>query len=203
MAGVSSQPSMLPFQLPVKRRTVAGLGHLARRVTRSRPEDVVPLIRAAVAQAGPTQPIYDVKTMEKFIDEGTSGQRFLLTLLEVFGAIALSLSAVGIYGVMAYSVAQRTQEIGVRIAMGASPRAVLGMVLRRGVALTVVGLLIGVGGAYGLTRFIGSWLFGITPTDPTTFAAACATLAGVALVACLVPALRATRVDPVAALRSE
>jgi predicted permease len=171
--------------------------------TRSRPEDLVPSIRAAVAQAGPAQPIYDVKTMEQFLDEGTSGQRFLLTLLGIFGAIALSLSAVGIYGVMAYSVAQRTQEIGIRIAMGAPPRAVLAMVLRRGVALTAVGLLIGIGGAYGLTRFIGSWLFGITPTDPATFAAACAALASVALFACLVPALRATRVDPVAALRSE
>ena len=170
--------------------------------TRSKPADLIPLIKAAVSKAAPTQAVYDVKTMEQFIDEGTSGQRFLLTLLGIFGAIALLLSAVGIYGVMAYSVVQRTQEIGIRIAMGAAPRAVLGLMLRRGVALTLTGLVIGLGGAYGVTRFIGSWLYGVTPTDAATFAAASATLAAVALLACLVPALRATRVDPVTALRA-
>jgi predicted permease len=171
--------------------------------THSRAEDLVPTIRAAVAQAAPGQAIYDIKKMQQFLDEGTSSERLRLILLQIFGAIALLLSAVGIYGVMAYSVTQRTQEIGVRMALGARPVELVVIVLRRGIALTLTGILVGIGAAAALTRFIRSWLYGVTPTDPATFAVAAATLGSVALLACLVPALRATRVDPVVALRSE
>jgi putative ABC transport system permease protein len=129
--------------------------------------------------------------------------RFRSLLMAVFAASALLLSAIGIYGVIAYSVAQRTQEIGVRIALGATPMGVVRMVLGQGGRLAVVGIALGLGGAAGLTPLLQRMLFGVDPSDPVTFASAALVIGAVAIVACIVPAFRAAQVDPVIALRQE
>ena len=124
-------------------------------------------------------------------------------MLSIFAAVALVLTVVGLYGVMSYSVAQRTNEIGIRLALGAQSRDVLLMIVRQGGMLILLGLAIGLAGAYALTRLISSLLFGVTAKDPITFGAVAVLLAIVALLACYVPALRATKVDPMDALRCE
>jgi ABC-type antimicrobial peptide transport system permease subunit len=124
-------------------------------------------------------------------------------MLTLFGLLALVVAAVGIYGVLSYGVTERTRELGIRMAHGARPRDLLGLVIAEGMLLTLLGLVIGVGGAFGLTRLIDRLLFGVSPTDPLTFAAIPLLLAGVALVACGIPAWRATRMDPLEALRYE
>jgi putative ABC transport system permease protein len=129
--------------------------------------------------------------------------RFRSLLMAVFAASALLLAAIGIYGVIAYSVAQRTQEIGVRMALGATSAGVVRMILGQGVRLAVVGIGLGLGGAAGLTRFLKRMLFGVAPSDLITFAGAALLIGVVAIVACTVPAFRAARVDPVTALRNE
>jgi ABC-type antimicrobial peptide transport system permease subunit len=129
--------------------------------------------------------------------------RFSMLLLTVFGVLALSIAAVGVYGVMAYSVNQRTRELGIRLALGASRTSVRYLVLGRGLGMAALGIGIGLAGSLALTRLLVSQLFGVSPTDPAVLAAAVATLAVVSTAACLIPALRATRVDPVIALRSE
>ena len=149
------------------------------------------------------QPLADVRTMEQIKSESTTGDRILATLLGIFAAVAVLLSAVGIYGVMSYTVVQRTHEIGVRAALGAGAPALLRLVLRGGLALTAVGLAIGLGGALGLTRLMSNLLFGMAPRDPATLAAVAVGLSLVALLACYIPARRATKVDPLVALRYE
>jgi ABC-type antimicrobial peptide transport system permease subunit len=126
-----------------------------------------------------------------------------MLLLTVFGVLALSIATVGVYGVMAYSVNQRTRELGIRLALGASRSSVQYLVLARGLSMAALGIGIGLAGALALTRLLVSQLFGVSPTDPAALAAAMATLGLVSAIACLIPALRATRVDPVIALRSE
>jgi len=130
-------------------------------------------------------------------------RRFSMLLLSIFAAVALLLAAVGIYGVMSYSVGQRTREFGVRMALGASTGDVLRLVVRRGLVLAVIGLVLGVGAALALNRVMVSLLFEVAPTDPATFAGLSLLLVAIAAIACLVPALRAARVDPVTALRCE
>jgi putative ABC transport system permease protein len=129
--------------------------------------------------------------------------RFSMLLLTVFGGLALCLAVVGVYGLMAYSVSQRTRELGIRVALGARGLAVCGMVLRQGLGMAVAGILLGLAGALVVTRLLTTQLFGVSPTDPGVITAMAGTLALVSLVACLIPAIRATRVDPMAALRSE
>jgi putative ABC transport system permease protein len=131
-------------------------------------------------------------------------QRKLSTILiGTFAGIALLLSTIGIYGVMSYTVSQRTRELGIRMALGSSREGVLGLVLKQGMTLAVLGVVLGLGGAFALTRLIESQLYGVEPTDPTTFVAVTLTLTLVALMASLLPAMRATRVDPMVALREE
>jgi predicted permease len=154
--------------------------------------------------AGDTQlPANKVETMQEVMMNSTAQANFDLVLLTIFAGIALLLAAVGIFGVMSYSVRQRTPEIGIRIALGASKGEVLRLVLVRGMALTAGGVAIGIAGAFGLTRFLAGLLYGVRPADPLTFVVVSLSLTSVALFACYIPARRATKVDPLVALRHE
>jgi ABC-type antimicrobial peptide transport system permease subunit len=141
--------------------------------------------------------------MTQIAAESVSRRKFAMQLVGLFGVLALLLAGVGIYGVIAYSVTQRTREIGIRVALGASRSAILGWVLRQGMILTIVGIVLGLVGAFLLTRLLRSLLFGIAPTDIVTYGVLALLLTAVALIACYVPARRATKVDPLIALRYE
>jgi len=141
--------------------------------------------------------------MDQLLSESVGQRRLSMLLLGLFATIALLLASIGIYGVMSYSVAQRSHELGIRMALGAARGNVLRLVLRQGMSLVVIGLVIGILGAIGVTRLLATQLFGVDATDPATFTLVAGGLALVALVATLVPALRATRVDPLVALRQE
>jgi len=151
----------------------------------------------------PNVPVFDVKTMEQRLSGSLARRRFAMTALGLFALVAMALAAVGIYGVMSYAVAQRTREIGVRVALGAQGRDVLGLVVRQGMLLAALGIGLGLVGAAGVTRVMGSLLFGVGATDPLTFASIALLLAAAALLACYLPARRATKVDPMVALRYE
>jgi predicted permease len=160
-------------------------------------------VRNTLRQIEPSILIYDSATMEEFIAHETAGPRFTGWLMAIFAGIALALAVIGIYGVVSYSVSRRTREIGVRIALGANRPQVLRMIVGSGMGLVVIGLLLGTGAALALTRLIGTLLYGVTPSDPLTYGAAALTLAIAALMACLMPALRAARIDPAVTLRNE
>jgi len=160
-------------------------------------------LRKEIQAIDPDQPIAAVRPMSSWVDASVSAQRYQTTLLGLFAALAMVLAATGMYGVMSYTVAQRTHEIGVRMALGARRHDVLKLVVRQGMMLAVVGVVVGLAGAYALTRVMAAFLFQVTARDPITFAAVSALLLAVAFVACLVPALRATKVDPLVALRYE
>ena len=149
------------------------------------------------------QPIYNIRSMNDIRAESVAPERLNLTLLSIFAGIALVLAIVGIYGVMSYSVTQRTHEIGIRLAIGAQPRDVFRMILGHGMLLTLVGIGVGLLGAFGLTRLMATMLFGVKPTDPATFAGVALLLTLVALIACYIPGRRATKVNPVDSLRYE
>ena len=167
------------------------------------PTRVLPAARAALHAIDPDVPIYDISTMDANITNSMGQRRFAMMLLGLFAVMAVVLASIGIYGVMSYSVTQRAHEIGIRMALGAARRNVLRMVMGQGLVLVGAGVLIGVVGAFALTRLIASQLFGVRPTDPATFISVALTLVGVAALATFVPAMRATRVDPVVALRDE
>jgi putative ABC transport system permease protein len=167
------------------------------------PAALVPLVRAALRQHDPAQSVHSLKPMTQLVSESLAQRYFSLVLLVGFAAVALALAVVGLYGVISYSVAQRTREFGVRLALGASSRDVLQLVLREGLVLVAGGILLGLAGALSLSHWLQSLLFGVSGNDPMTLGAVAVLLALVALAACLVPAYRATRVDPVVALRTE
>ena len=167
------------------------------------PKSTLAAIQSAIREIDKDQPVYQVQTIDELIRDSVATRRFALTILILFAVLALVLAVSGIYGVISYSVTQRTQEIGIRMALGARATDVLRLVLTEFMRLTVVGVALGLVGAYLLTRLMTSLLFGVTPTDITTFVLVSITLSLVALVACLIPARRAARVDPLVALRYE
>ena len=167
------------------------------------PKALLAAARAQVAAIDPDQPIFQLKTLEEMFNEQLSGFRFLTVLMMVFGAIALFLSSIGVYSVMAYSVSERTHEIGVRMALGARESDVLWMIVRRGLILTLSGLLIGLPATLALTRLLANIFFGVNGYDPPTFAVGLIVLAGAAILACYIPARRAAAVDPMITLRVE
>jgi putative ABC transport system permease protein len=167
------------------------------------PMSLVAAARRQVLAVDPNQAISNVSTMEQLMDNSVSQRRFNMLLLSIFAAISLVLAAVGIYSVLAYSVAQRTQEIGVRMALGARAANVLKLIIGQGMVLVLIGAALGLAAAFALTRVLTGLLYGVSPTDPATFAIIALLLLGVALVACYLPARRATKVDPIIALRFE
>ncbi len=194
----TAQPALyFPYaQVPLR------TGYLFVRTTRN-PRSLLPGIREAIRTLDPNLPLMDVKTMEERIGDSTTTARFSALLLTAYASIALFLAAMGIYGVMTYAVAQRTREIGVRIAIGAEPGSILGLVIGRGVTVAIVGVAVGGLLALGLTRLLSALLFEVQPHDPLTFALMAVTITAAAVVACYLPARRATRVDPLIALRTE
>jgi putative ABC transport system permease protein len=171
--------------------------------TSSEPAALTGAIRNQVLAVDSNQPVFDIKTMDERLSKAVAPSRFIMLLLGIFAGLALILAAVGIYGVISYSVTQRTHEIGVRMALGAEARDVLRLVVRQAMTLTLTGVVVGLGGAFALTRLMSGLLFGVGPTDPLTFTVLPIILAGVALGACFVPARRATKVDAMVALRYE
>jgi putative ABC transport system permease protein len=175
--------------------------------TNNNPLDLVAAIRSQVTEMDASLPLYNIRTMEQILADSIATPRFNMLLMGIFAVVALMLAAIGIYGVMSYAVAQRTHEIGVRMALGASSGDVLKMIVRQGMTLTLIGVVAGLGMAMGLawsiSTLLSELLYDVGGTDPVTFAAIAIILSAVALVACLVPARRATRVDPMVALRYE
>jgi putative ABC transport system permease protein len=164
---------------------------------------VASAVRAEVRKLDPEMPIDSVRSMTEVVSESVAEPRFRTVLLVVFAATALVLAAIGVYGLISYSVALRTREIGIRVALGARPAQVVGPIVRQGMALALMGVGLGLAGAFLATKVIAAFLFGIEPTDPLTFAAVAALLLGVALLASYIPSRRALAIDPLTALRAE
>jgi len=167
------------------------------------PANLAPVARQAIHSLDATQPVSRVMPLEGYVGLSVQGRRFALVLIGAFAAIALLLSVVGIYGVTAYTVAQRTREIGIRMALGAQRSEVLGLLLQQGLLLILAGIVLGVAASLALTGFLASMLFDVKPTDPMTFALVVAFLVCIAILAYWIPARRAMRVDPMVALRYE
>lgn len=209
--GVVKDSAQSALDQGVRPEIYFALGQMAGRYRRMNlavrtnvdPKSTVAAIQAAIREVDKDQPVYQIQTMEELIRDSVGTRRFALTILILFAVLALVLAVSGIYGVISYSVTQRTQEIGIRMALGARGGDVLRLVLGQFMRLTVVGVALGLVGAYALTRLMTSLLFGVTATDITTFVVVSVGLSLVALVACLVPARRATKVDPLVALRYE
>lgn len=164
---------------------------------------MVPSLRAAVLALDKDMAIFNIKTLEKLVSDSIAQPRFNMVLLAIFAGLALILASVGIYGVMSYSVMQRTQELGVRMALGAQRRDIFSLVLKQGIILALIGVGIGLVGAIGLSKALSSVLYGISATDPVTFISVAVIMVAVALMACFFPARKATKVDPLTAMRYE
>ncbi|MFL6594068.1 MAG: FtsX-like permease family protein, partial [Chthoniobacterales bacterium] len=167
------------------------------------PFSLLPSVQNAVRSVDPTVALGSVRTMEDTIVRSLLKRKFTMTLFTIFAGLAVALASIGLYGVMSYSVAQRTREIGIRMALGAQRADVLQLVVRQGMVLTAIGVALGLLGSLGLTRLISSLLFGVSATDLGTFAAVSTLLLVVALLACWLPARRASGVDPMIAVRTE
>jgi putative ABC transport system permease protein len=192
----------LAEQLPKARNVAPGNMNVVVRSTLPA-ESLGATIRDIVRQMDPTLPIVRLRTMDEVFAESVSRPRFLAQLLGLFAGLALALAAVGTYGILAYTVSQRRKEIGIHMALGATRPAVLRMILGQGLRFTAVGLAVGIAAAFGFTRLLQTQLFNVRPTDPMTIAAVSVFIAAVAALACLVPANRAARVDPMVVLRDE
>jgi putative ABC transport system permease protein len=171
--------------------------------TDGEPAAIAPAVQREIRSLDPNQPVSDVRTMEQVMSEWVSRSRFNTLLLGLFAGLATLLSAVGIFGVMNYSVALRTRELGLRLAIGAQPRQVLLLVLKQGLLLTILGVVVGLGAALALTRLLSGLLFGVEAIDISTFTMISLLLILVSLFACYLPARRAMRIDPLRALRYE
>jgi predicted lysophospholipase L1 biosynthesis ABC-type transport system permease subunit len=193
--------AQMPDGMTALNSRIAPLYWIAR--TRVEPHSLATPMAEALRVASGGLPVAHIRTMDELVIRNTSRQRFNMLLLTIFGASALLMAAIGIYGLMAYSVQQRTQEMGIRMALGAQAAHIRTLVIRQGMVLALVGVVIGLAGAFGLTRFLASFLFDVKAWDPLAFIATPLLLAAVALVAVWVPAERAVRVDPMSALRFE
>ncbi|HKV35457.1 MAG TPA: ABC transporter permease [Pyrinomonadaceae bacterium] len=194
----ASEPA---YYLPATQSPLNDMTILVR--TTSDPQSIISGLRQAVWAIDPNQPLSNVNTLEQIVSESIAQPRLNMLLMMLFGGLALLLSAVGIYGLLSYAVTQRTQELGIRMALGANVTDVLKLVLKQGMFLALAGEVIGLAGAFALTRLMRGLLFGVTPTDTTIFAGVVAVLTLTALLACYLPARRATKVDPLVALRYE
>jgi putative ABC transport system permease protein len=209
--GVVKDSTQTTLDREVRPEIYFALGQLAFRYRRMNvvvrtsvdPKSTLPAIQAAIREVDKDQPVYQIRTIDELIGDTVGTRRFALIILILFAVLALVLAVSGLYGVISYSVTQRTQEIGIRMALGARATDVLRLVLVQFMRLTIVGVALGLVAAYALTRLMTSLLFGVTATDVTTFVLVPISLALVALVACFIPARRATRVDPLVALRYE
>jgi putative ABC transport system permease protein len=199
-AGISAEAEPT-YYLPTTQAPLQDMTILVR--TRNEPTTLVPALRDAVRTLDPNQPITNISTLEKRVSDSVAQSRLNMLLMSLFGALALILAAVGIYGLLSYAVTERTKEIGIRMALGAQVTDVLRLVLKQGMTLALIGEAIGLVGAFALTRLIRGLLFGVAPTDATSFIAVAAVLTSVALLACYLPARRASKVDPLVALRYE
>jgi len=193
------QDSRVELYLPYEQSPVTGVTLIVR--AEKDPAALSSAVREAVRAVDPDVPVYLVRTLDEIVSDRTAQRRLAVMLISVFAAVALLLAAVGIYGVMSYAVAQRTQEIGIRMALGAERQDILRMVLRHGTLMAVTGIVLGLAVALALARLITSLLFQVSATDPPTFSVVPLVLIAVALLACYIPARRATRVDPLVALR--
>jgi predicted permease len=193
--------SRIALYLPQTQYPVRGMNVVLRSATD--PAGLAAAVRKEIRELDPDLPVYGVRTMSHRVDESLARRRFAMLLLTLFACLALGLAAVGVYGVMAYLVSQGSRELGIRMALGATPRRILMMVVRQGLVVAAAGVGIGLIGAFGLTRLMRRLLFGTQATDPLTFTAIALLLAAIALVASLVPALRAARIDPMISLRAE
>jgi ABC-type antimicrobial peptide transport system permease subunit len=187
---------------PLSYAFIGNSGNLVIRSAGS-PVRLIESVRKAILEEDPSQPVANVRTMEQVIERSLAPRRFIMLLLGGFAVAALLLAAIGLYGVLSYATLQRTREIGIRIALGATRSAVVALILRQGVRLALAGTLIGATGSLVLTRFLAGQLYEIKPTDPVTFISVSLFLLVVAIGACWLPARRASRTEPCEALRSE
>ena len=194
----STEPA---YYLPYAQMPARGQDIVIR--TAGDPLSILPMVRAEINAIDPAVPILRATTLDERMSEAVGEPRFQTTLLLVFSSIALVLAAVGIYGVLSYSISLRTHEIGVRISVGASRGDVLRMVIGEGMALATIGITLGIIGSLALTQLLATMLFEVSPHDPATYAGVSLVMAAVTLLACFIPAGRATRVDPIVALRNE
>ncbi len=201
MEGLNQDSKRVQGYFPFAQVPASGMTVIVKGA--SDPNQLIGALRQQVTAVDPDQPIYNIRSMHDIRAESIAPERLNLTLLSIFAGIALVLALVGIYGVMSYAVTQRTHEIGIRMAIGAQPRDVFRMILGQGMTLALIGVVIGLAGAFALTRLMATMLFGIEPTDPLTFASIAALLTGVALLACYLPGRRATKVNPMVSLRYE